>query len=166
MQNRPKRSRTWIWFFLTVIVLSAIAVTALIVYNLGQQLQPAELLAARKLWADHGPKSYRLVYAKKRGDGVPETIVVHVRHGATEFVTIDGREVVEPRQFVFFGMDAMLDDIERFLQFDREEGRPRTFLRAAFDPKDGHVRNFVRRVMGSRERVELTVLEFEPLTPR
>lgn len=162
MQNGPGASRTWIWFFLTVGVLGAVVVTVLIRYNLGQQLQPEELAKAREMWSAKGPSSYRLIYTVKRGEAEPDTIVVHVRKGRTDFVSLNGQKL-EDSKFAFYGMDATLDNIEQFLENDRQEGKPRTFLRAVFDPVDGRLRSFVRRVMGSRERVEINVRELEPL---
>ena len=56
---------------------------------------------------------------------------------------------------------ARLD--ENFLRTDQKENR-RTYLRAQFDPEDGHLLHFVRRVKGSQERVEITVTEFRPVS--
>jgi hypothetical protein len=49
------------------------------------------------------------------------------------------------------------------LKRDSEPGKPQVFKVAKFAPEDGHVLRYVRRVMGSRERVEITVDEFKRL---
>ena len=54
-------------------------------------------------------------------------------------------------------MTALMDDIETFLEEDTEPGRPRTYSVATFDPVDGHLVRYVRRVMGTSERIEINV---------
>lgn len=159
------RNRGWIWYFVVLVILGGVTTTALILFNLSQQLKPEELAKARRLWSTKGMHSYRLIYTVKNGEATPEMFVAHVRHGKTEFATMNGQKLPD-RLLVYRNMDALLDDVERFLSVDRQEGKPRTYLHAVFDTKDGHLVKFVRRVMGSRERVEINVQELTPLTTR
>ena len=78
-------------------------------------------------------------------------------------VILDGREVtqndkpLDPSRYPRYDMTALMDDIETFLEEDAEPGRPRTYTVASFDPTDGHLIRYVRRVMGSSERIEINV---------
>ena len=87
--------------------------------------------------------------------------MVQVRGGTVISVLMNGR-ALDKDQYVYRSMDALFDDIERFLKMDAEKGKPRTYMRALFDPADGHLLHYIRRVMGSRERVEITVQSLEP----
>jgi hypothetical protein len=162
-EQGTKGDSGWVWYFVAVGVLAVLAVVVLAVYNLRLQLKPEQLEAARKLWEQKGPHDYRLKYTTKRGDETDEDVyVVVVRGGVTVSVLRNGREL-EKRLRLSYGMSALLDDIEDFLKRDSQKGRPRTYTRALFDPGDGHLVHYVRRVMGSRERVEISVQSLEPL---
>jgi hypothetical protein len=157
------KTHRWIWFFLVLIGLGLVAMATLIVYNLGQQLKPEQLAAARRLWRERGWRSYQLAYTIKRGiDKNKDTYVVRVRAGKVVSSTVNGRSE-ERRLFSARGMEALFDDIERFQKLDSEPGKPRTFTRARFDENNGALREYVRRVMGGQERTEITVDPLEPL---
>jgi hypothetical protein len=81
---------------------------------------------------------------------------VQVRDGKVTSVTLDGQPL-EAWQYGYYGMPAMFNDIEMFLEQDSKPGQPRTFKKALFDANDGHIMKFIRRVMGSTERVEISV---------
>ena len=51
--KRPNRG--WIWFFLVVIVMAVTAAAITWSANIRQQLTPAQLAAAQKLWAEKRP---------------------------------------------------------------------------------------------------------------
>ncbi len=158
-----KKNRTWIWFFLALIGLSLVAVVTLIVYNLGQQLKPEELTAARRLWQEHGPRGYQLTYTIKRGiQAKRDTFVVRVRAGRVVSASVN--DLPEPKErFPYRGMDALFDNIARFQDFDAKPGRPRTYTRAIFDKNTGALLWYVRTVMGGQERVEILVDPLESL---
>jgi hypothetical protein len=59
-------------------------------------------------------------------------------------------------------MSALFDFIEEFLRLDTQPNSPRAFNRATFDANDGHVVHFVRSVMGTGQRVEITDVKIEP----
>jgi hypothetical protein len=162
---KKKRSNAWIWYFIVLAVLTVMAAGALIAFNLGQQLRPEQLEAARRLWERNGPANYNLDYQVRRGDcECTDEITVQVRQGKVIAVTDNGLPL-ERDKFRYYGMPALFDDIERFLEEDGKPNKPRTFARARFDPQDGHLLEYVRRVMGARpiQRVEIHVERFEAL---
>jgi hypothetical protein len=160
----PRRSRGWIPFFLVVLVLALAASVTLVVYNFKQQLKPEQLEAAWKLWKHKGPASYLLVYSVRKGeDQELERFEVRVRGGTTESVTLNGNQV-ERRVYPYYGMDELFGQISEFLRKDAEPGKPRVYTRAMFDDKDGHLLWYVRRVMGTRERLEIAVEALQPLS--
>jgi hypothetical protein len=136
---------------------------SLVVYNLGQQLKPEQVAAARKLWREKGPKSYQLAYRIKIGiDKEPDYYVVRVRNGEVISSTLNER-LEEKRLFADRGMEALFDWIERFLEMSSKPNQPKTFTIGSFDPNTGAVRKYVRRVAGSSERLEIVVEPVEPL---
>lgn len=158
----PPPNRRWLWYFATLVVLTAVSITTMIVYNLKQQLKPGQLAAAQAVWKQKGPRDYDLTYTKKVGE--PETYTVRVRNGAVVGAERNGQPL-EERQLHYHSMNALFADVERFLEMDAEPGRPKTFTIARFDPDDGHLRHYIRRVMGSTERAEITVEKFTPAAP-
>ncbi len=157
----PPRNYGWIWFFAVLAVLTVAAISILVWYNLRQQLKPEALAKARALWKEHRPSDYDLTYTKK--GSATGTFALEVRNGKVVSVTLDGRPITQndrPLDPVFYpryDMSSLLDDIDKFLRLDREPSNPRTFTIAAFDPNDGHLIHYVRRVMGGTERIEITV---------
>jgi hypothetical protein len=62
-------------------------------------------------------------------------------------------------------MPALFRFIEGFLKEDAKADSPRTYTVATFDPDDGHLVHFVRRVSGTTERLEITV-DFKKVSPK
>jgi hypothetical protein len=147
-------SRAWIWYFVILVVLTLLSITALVMFNLGQQLKPEQLAQAQALWNDKGPRDYNMVYTLN--GSTTGTYRVQVRQGKVVSVIRDGQSV-EKRLYVYSSMPALFEFIEDFLKQDAEPGRRRTFTKAVFDPQDGHLKHYVRRVMGTTERQEITV---------
>ncbi|MCI0456826.1 MAG: DUF6174 domain-containing protein [Gemmataceae bacterium] len=162
---RPaKRNRGWLWYFLVVVVLAVGAAVTLVVYNLGQQLTPEKLEAAHQLWEQKGPKDYEFRYTVRAG-GEQEVVnryAVVVRGGKVRSVTLNEQIQLPANKLAHHSMDRLFDDIERFLILDRQEKR-RVFQVAMFDPKDGHLIRFVRRVTATSERQEIKVEQFRAL---
>ena|SRR5579859_7789005 len=157
------KNRSWIWFFVVLAGLAVVAMTVLVLYNLGQQLTQDQLAAARALWKEKSPKSYQLTYRIKIGvDKEPDIYVVRVRNGEVVSSTLNERPE-EKRLFGERGMDAIFDWIQEFQELAAKPKQPKTYIRALFDSKTGAVRWYVRRVMGGSERLELTVEPVEPL---
>ena len=88
---------------------------------------------------------------------------IKVRNSKVFDITLDNREItqndkpLDPSRYSRYDMSALMDDIETFLEEDAEPGRPRTYSVATFDPLDGHLVRYVRRVMGTSERIEINV---------
>jgi hypothetical protein len=157
----PQQSYSWVWYFVVLGVLTVAACTILVWYNLRQQLKKEDLLAARAQWQQNRPSDYDLTYTKRgSASGI---FFVKVRNGKVVDVTLDGREItqndkpLDPSRYPRYDMTALMDDIETFLEEDAEPGRPRTYSVATFDPTDGHLIRYVRRVMGTSERIEINV---------
>jgi hypothetical protein len=146
----------WVWYFIILAVLTAGGITANLWYNLRQQLTPDQLETARRLWAEKGPRDYRLEYTIKHDLNsdpvatVPERYSVQVRGGKAVSVTDpEGRTLQAPQDPVG-SMDALFDRIAEQLRTDAELGRPRAFVTATFDGSDGHVKHYVHSVMYTR----------------
>lgn len=160
--NTTPPNRRWIWYFAILAALAVAAVVGLIAYNIQQQLTPEKLAAAKAQWEQKGPRDYRLVYRKS--GNVTDQTELEVRAGKTIKVTVreqDKQLDLEPRLYPHYGMDALFGDLQRFLEMKSEAGSRRRFLRADFDPNDGHITRFVL----SDPPLDVTVLEFEPLPP-
>jgi len=155
----PQQSYRWVWYFVVLVILTVAACTILVWYNLRQQLKKEDLEAARSRWKANRPPDYDLSYTKR--GSASGTFFVKVRHGTVVTVTLDGREItqgdkpIDPSRFYRYDMTALMDDIETFLEKDAEPGRLRTYTVATFDPTDGHLVRYVRRVMGTSERIEI-----------
>jgi hypothetical protein len=161
---RPGRNRGWIWYFVALLVLSLLATGIIIAYNWSQQLTPEQLEKARTLWEEKGPKDYEYRYKKRIGDeDRADHFHVVVRGGKVRSVTLNDTIQIPKEKLIYYGMARMFDDIEDLLKRDSAPGKPQVFKVARFSPEDGHLLRYVRRVMGSRERVEITVEQFRRL---
>jgi hypothetical protein len=155
----------WVWFFSLLAMLGLCAMIIPYAYNVSQQLRPEQLAAARALWEKQRPLDYDLEYVVKEDDkpgtdptAGPETqsISLRVRDGQIESVSRNGN-AVGSKDVPSFGVDALFDLIQRNLDDDEQPGRPRAYAHARFDKKDGHPIHYVRRVMGSRQRMEIII---------
>jgi hypothetical protein len=165
----PSRSRKWVWFFLFLGVVPAALVSVEIWFNLHQQLTPERLAAARARWDETRPRDYLLDYAIKHDynpdpvQAAPDKYAVRVQDGRVEAVTRPDGRPPPPGEFEFGSMDDLFDRIAQRLRADREAGQRRAFVKADFDPRDGHVTHYVHSVSSTRERLEVTVT-LRPLT--
>ena len=156
-----KKNNKWKWVFLVVFGLAVFAAVFMVVYNFQQQLKPEQLEAKRKLWDSKGPSSYVMRYTTRINDETTE-YAVKVRNKKAYEAFVNG--LPQPQeQLGYYGMDALFNYIERFMELDSEKGKPRTFTRGDFDEQTGALKRFVRRVMGKSERLEIAV---EPLDVR
>jgi hypothetical protein len=171
------RSRRWIVFFVVLALLSLAAIVINLVYNLSIQLQPEQLIDARRRWQENKPKDYDLRYLVEvthEAEAEPEKFacLVKVRGGQVVLI-MDNDEVVyvepalavaagpavlgistaDPRRY---GVPALFEQIEAARRQDEKAGR-RNFATAQFDPKDGHPFHYVHRVRGTKERIEWNV---------
>src|SRR5262245_32787701 len=162
MSSAP-RNNNWKWFFAIVIGLALFVAVSLIWWNLRLQLKPEELEAARKLWDEKGPASYSLDYTETfTGEGDSRVLsnryVVQVRDRKVTEMVVNGIREDERREY--HDMNGLFNEIEVFQDKDEKEKR-RIYRRAIFDPNHGAILWYVRRVMNSRERQEITVKSLE-----
>jgi hypothetical protein len=163
--SRP-RSRAWVGYVVVLVLLSAVAATVPIVYNLRQQLRPDELEAARQRWRKYGPEDYDLTFAIRYDrERLPERHIVIVRGGNVVLAACEGEiQTLSPALQAMAGLPAgglskdkgqdvpaILDHVADLLH---EPDANRNFLVAAFDSADGHPRRIIRRVRGSSTREE------------
>ncbi len=125
-----RRNRYWVWFFVIVGVLTLGAVVTLIAYNLGQQLKPEQLAAARKLWEQHGPADYDLFYKVQRqgqGGESEDEYVIKVRHGRVVYGTLSTaprfkQTPLPTRLYATQGVPAFFDFLDDYLTQDKKPG--------------------------------------------
>jgi hypothetical protein len=156
-----RRNRRWVWFFAVLALLTVAATVTLIVYNLSQQLTREELAKARKLWEEKGPKDYEFRYTTRYGEDREDHYAVVVRGGQVRSVTLNNTIHLPREKLRHYSMTALFDQIEDFLDLDSKSGRPKVYKVGRFSPADGHLVRYVRRVMGSRERLEIVVEQFK-----
>jgi hypothetical protein len=175
----PPRARS-VWFFLALAVLGAAALVIPIVYNLGQQLRPGQVADAREKWRRHAPADYDfklLVRTAHEGGEEEDEWVVAVRGGRVRMVGSNGHILfldpalailagagflaLPPEDLRRHGVEALFDRMEEALREDAASGR-RNYVTAKFDPVDGHPQHYVRRIRGTRERVEWLVRRDRP----
>lgn len=168
MATGGKANRKWIWFFVILAVLAALAIGINWVRNANQQLTAEQLQAARELWRRNRPADYdlKIVNAIQK-----QTITVHVRGTTIVEFLVNGKPPeplldrdgkpnpeAERAQRQYYDMDGLFDSVEELLERDRRENRY-PFTRARFDKNDGHITSFIRQYQGVTEqsfRVELT----------
>lgn len=160
----PPQGRRWVWFFAILVLLAGAGVTIPIVYNLRQQLTPDQLDGAVARWREHGPRSYNFRYVVKRSQSEPETYYAEVRGGRVVRASVNGRPL-PPENRHYHDMEHRFSDIRGFLNEDTKTGKPRVFVTAQFDAKDGRLIRYVRSVTSTRTRVEIDVQELTPVAP-
>ena len=158
-----QKNRNWLWYFLTLAFLTLLATTILIVYNLSQQLKPEQLQAARRQWQEKGLPSYHLVYSIKiHEESRSDLYDITVKDHHVTQALVNGLSQTADK-FHWYGMEKLFSYIATDLERDQKKGQPRAYTRALFDPQNGALRWYVRRVMGTQHRVEITI---EKLTPQ
>jgi hypothetical protein len=159
---RKKNNWGWIGFFVFIVAASLAAAGTMIWYNLSIQLKPEQLEAARRLWKERGPRDYKMLYTTRLNDSDrTDTFLVTVRGGEVREVLMNGRPL-DAEQRPYYSMDAIFNQIEKFMRIDQKPGAPKVYVTAVFDEDTGAMRKYVRRVMGSSQRVEMTA-KIEPL---
>ncbi|MCI0684547.1 MAG: DUF6174 domain-containing protein [Gemmataceae bacterium] len=158
--SSPKKNNKWLWVFVALFGLALSGAVIMVVYNLWQQLKPEQLEAYRERWDRNGPANYVMRYTtRKNNDTTTDEYVVKVRNRKAYEALVNGLPQ-PPEQLGYYGMEALFNYIERFMELDSEKGKPRTFTRCDCDETTGAIKRFVRRVMGKSERLEILV---EPL---
>jgi hypothetical protein len=169
--SSPRRAWRWLVFFGVLFALVLAAVTLPIVYNLGQQLRPDQLDAARQRWQANGPADYDLTFAITYDrERLAERHIVLVRGGKPVFASCEGEvELMAPALAAAVGLPAgglgqgraldipgIFDHIESLLASESTASR-RNFQVAVFDPREGYPRRFIWRIRGTSTREEWDV---------
>lgn len=152
-----RKTRHWLWYFILLTALTAIAITVQISYNRSRLPTLEQAQAAAERWRTKGPIDYDLEFTKEIYGGDKELYKVKVRGGKVVESTRNGVPEQE-RLFRYRDARAMLNDVEEFIRTDveaAEKGIARPYIRAEFDRELGYVRHFVRSVNAQRERVEI-----------
>jgi hypothetical protein len=169
----PKKNLTWVWYFAFLLVASVGVAGVMIWFNLSIQLTPEQLDAAWKRWKEHGPRNYRLTYTKQITNNDHEAtdeLVATVQDGRAWEVFLNGARLLDDEGHVitpgderlqYHTMNALFRDVDRFLELDAKENR-KTYTVAGFDKETGALVRYIRRVMGTRQRLELDV-KVQPL---
>jgi hypothetical protein len=180
-------SRRWLWFFAVLAVLGIVAMVVPVVYNLRLQLRPEQLAEARQRWREHAPADYTLEVLTNTttpdGGEERDEYAVVVRGGQVRAVGAN-RKLVHEKELVYadpalavllgpgilalppedlrrYGVEALFDQLEEALRHNEAAGG-RNYLTAQFDPIDGHPLHCVRRIRGTKERVEWFVRLIRP----
>ncbi len=152
------RPRTFVWYFLALLLLGVLAVVAPIIVNLRQQLTPEQAGEARARWNQQGPASYDLRYLERMDeDEIGDVYEVKVRGGEVVALRINKRlialEALTAEQRQRYTVPGLFDQIEAHLG-EQKEGKRLNFATAHFDAARGSPTHYVRRVRGSRSRLE------------
>jgi Family of unknown function (DUF6174) len=159
----PGQNHAWIYFFVFIVVASVGVAGFMIWFNLSIQLTPDQLEEAQRLWKEKGPKSYNMVYTKLLNDDPKvDKFEVEVRGGEVKKVQMNGKPLQRekedgPDPRIHHSMDRLLRDIERFMELDKKPDAKKVYVTAIFDDKNGALRRYIRRVMGTTQRIEMHI---------
>jgi len=167
----PSANNAWIYFFAFLLIASIGVTVFMIWFNQSIQLTPHDLETARKLWEQKGPKNYNMVYTQQINDEDKKTaFFVKVRNKEVVEVLMNGKpleptkgddgQIQDPR--AYHSMDAKFRDVERLMDIDQRKGAPKVYVIANFDPETGAILRYIRRVMGTTQRIELNT-KIEPV---
>lgn len=164
MNSTRHQSRRWLWFFGPLLVLAGVWLSVEWWYARSQQLTPARLAEARRLWQGLGPRDYRLEYTVKRlGSAVKEYVSEVRQDGKDVSVSTAAGRRLQLGEYPFDTMESLFDYLERQLRDDAQSAGPRRATTVVFHPRDGHLVHYVRSVRGTGERMEIIVV-LTPLT--
>ena len=179
---RRRSRRLWLWYFLVLAILGTAAVVLPLVVNLGMQLKPDDVIAARKKWEAMRPANFDLELWCRENQEEADEYFVKVRGGQVTSVVGKNEGIVQLDRTALLALglgitakpavpleslppltvDAMFDLIEANLKRDATTSGSRNFATAKFDERDGHPLRYVHRRTGTKERLEWIV----KLTPR
>jgi hypothetical protein len=156
-----KRPKAYVWYFLALLGMGAGAIVTPILFNLSQLLTPEQVAEARSLWEAKGPASYDLRWLDRTDrDELGDTYEVKVRNGEVTELRVNDRlkplSALTPEQREGLTVPGFFDRMLSHLK-EEEKGRRRNFTTAYFNPKLGFPARYVRRVRGTKERLEWIV---------
>ena len=122
--------------------------------------------AARKRWAEYGPKDYDIEVVVRGPQ--PGTYRVIVRGGESIAAFRNGQPLTQQRTFGTWSVPGMFGTISRDLaQIERRRSgnadrfTPDLTLRASFDPELGYPRHYLRMEAGSTQDVSWELTRFD-----
>jgi hypothetical protein len=160
--NGQKKNKNWIWLFVVLFTLAALAAGINLTYNLRQQLTPEQLAIAKNRWDGFGLADYDLIVHKDVASagserGIRDVINVQVRKKMVTDLQLNGRPVEQRRLWSQYDMAGWFEWIERDLQIDRQPNAPRSYCIAQFDPDDGHIIKYIRSISATGHREEFNI---------
>lgn len=162
------------WYFLIVIVLALVGTASLWWFNQSIQLSRDDLAERHALWQRTRPADYDFAYLRVEDDSSTGKFYrVEVRQGkvvkAEEFTVQvrDRRDIDPPGTGVLLpaaeaqahSMDGLFGSALALMDEDAAAGR-RVYARARFHADNGAVLEFVHRVMGTRRRLQISIMAF------
>jgi hypothetical protein len=165
---QPK-NRNWIWLFVVMFTLAALAAGINLTFNLRQQLTLEQITKAKATWEHFGPDDYDLIVRKDvtvagPEHGINDVLKVQVRKRTVTDFQFNGKPHEDRRLWSHYDMAGLFDWIERFAEMDAQPKAPRTFCVGFFDLEDGHIIKYIRSVSGTGDRQELNI-EFKKVAP-
>lgn len=131
----------------------------------GRDLTAGDLEAARELWREAGPASYRLVIETKGATG--KRSVIEVRDGEVVSMETGGAPATRSA-WRYWSVDGLFDFLDTELRNAAaarqtyDAAPEQVVLKVSFDDRLGYPRRFLRHVLGTQNSVEWQV---ESLTP-
>lgn len=156
-----RKNYNWIWLFVVMFSLAAIAAGVNLTYNLRQQLTPEQLRIAKARWelagiADYDLNVHKDVASAGSDSGIKDAIFVQVRSNQVTDLKLNGRQL-ERRLWPQYDMAGWFEWLERNLEIDRQPNAPRSYCIASFDEKNGHIIKYIRSVRSTGDRQELNI---------
>jgi hypothetical protein len=163
-----KRPRNYVWYFLVLAVLGSVALVAPILFNLSQLLTVEKIAEAEARWEQNGPASYDLKLEDRRSpDAHLEVYDVKVRERKVVELRVNDHEetltALSPEQRRQWTVPGLFEQMRAHLA-EEEQGKRRNFATANFHPHLGYPVRYVRRVRGTKERLEWRIT-VTPLSP-
>jgi hypothetical protein len=155
------KNKNWIWLFVVMFTLAALAAGINLTYNLRQQLTPEQLSKAKSKWESFGPVDYDLVVHKdvttaSSERGIRDVLTVQVRNKTVSDLQLNGRQL-ERRLWSQYDMAGWFEWIERNMEIDRQPKAPRSYCVAQFDAEDGRIIKYIRSVSATGDRQEINI---------
>jgi hypothetical protein len=156
--NERKKSLSWLWYIVLIVVLGIGAAFITGYFNTRQQMKRADIESAIQRWDRARIKNYSMKYTQRIRSQPDEIFEVTVREGIVTRVLRNDLPLPADK-LASFSMGNKLAEIEQFYNVD-ESAKKRVYMRGYFDANNGRLLSYTRRVMGTDERLSISVQEF------
>ena len=165
---QPK-NRNWIWLFVVLFTLAALAVGINLTYNLRQQLTLEQITKAKATWERFGLEDYDLIVHKDvtvagSEHGINDVLKVQVRKRMVTEFQFNGKLHEDRRLWSQYDMAGWFEWIERNAEMDAQPKAPQAFCVGFFDLDDGHIIKYIRSVRATGDHQELKI-ELKKVAP-